>query len=84
MQRALVECHGSQCGFCTPGIIMSMLALYINNLSYPGKKAAIHALGVIYAVVRVTALFYLQLKKLIATSVKMSLTLPWRHNLSHH
>ena len=45
VQRALVECHGSQCGFCTPGIIMSMLALYINNPSYPGKKAAIHALG---------------------------------------
>ena len=45
VQRALVECHGSQCGFCTPGIIMSMLALYINHQTYPGKKAVIHALG---------------------------------------
>jgi len=27
-QQAMVECHGSQCGFCTPGFIMSMLALY--------------------------------------------------------
>ncbi|MBQ4832922.1 xanthine dehydrogenase small subunit [Pseudoalteromonas sp. MMG010] len=45
VQRALVECHGSQCGFCTPGIIMSLLALYINNPTYPGKSAVIHALG---------------------------------------
>nr|WP_206017560.1 xanthine dehydrogenase small subunit [Pseudoalteromonas sp. 31A1] len=45
VQRALVECHGSQCGFCTPGIIMSLLALYINEPTYPGKKAVIHALG---------------------------------------
>ena len=45
VQRAMVECHGSQCGFCTPGIIMSLLALYINNETYPGKTAAIHALG---------------------------------------
>lgn len=27
-QEALVECHGSQCGFCTPGFAMSMWALY--------------------------------------------------------
>ncbi|MBV8621368.1 MAG: xanthine dehydrogenase small subunit [Curvibacter sp.] len=25
-QQALVECHGSQCGFCTPGFVMSMWA----------------------------------------------------------
>lgn len=45
VQKAMVECHGSQCGFCTPGIIMSMLALYLNHQTYPGKSAAIHALG---------------------------------------
>ncbi|WP_158969347.1 xanthine dehydrogenase small subunit [Paraglaciecola sp. L3A3] len=45
VQRALVECHASQCGFCTPGFVMSLLALYINNETYPGKKAVIHALG---------------------------------------
>lgn len=26
-QRAMVEHHGSQCGFCTPGIVMSLAAL---------------------------------------------------------
>lgn len=28
VQQALVECHASQCGFCTPGFVMSLLALY--------------------------------------------------------
>lgn len=25
VQQAMVECHGSQCGFCTPGFVMSLL-----------------------------------------------------------
>jgi xanthine dehydrogenase small subunit len=28
VQQALVEAHGSQCGFCTPGFVMSLFALY--------------------------------------------------------
>jgi xanthine dehydrogenase small subunit len=28
VQQALVECHASQCGFCTPGFAMSLFALY--------------------------------------------------------
>ncbi|HFE63315.1 MAG TPA: 2Fe-2S iron-sulfur cluster binding domain-containing protein, partial [Caldithrix sp.] len=28
VQQALVESHGTQCGFCTPGIVMSLFALY--------------------------------------------------------
>ena len=28
VQQAMVDCHGSQCGFCTPGFIMSMFALF--------------------------------------------------------
>lgn len=27
-QQALVECHGSQCGFCTPGFAVSLAACY--------------------------------------------------------
>jgi xanthine dehydrogenase small subunit len=30
VQQAMVDCHGSQCGFCTPGFVMSMWALYQN------------------------------------------------------
>ena len=29
-QRAMVECHGSQCGFCTPGFVMALYAHYRN------------------------------------------------------
>ncbi len=28
VQQALVDYHGSQCGFCTPGFVMSLFALY--------------------------------------------------------
>jgi xanthine dehydrogenase small subunit len=28
VQAALSECHGSQCGFCTPGFVMSMWTAY--------------------------------------------------------
>jgi xanthine dehydrogenase small subunit len=28
LQAAMVAEHGSQCGFCTPGIVMSLFALY--------------------------------------------------------
>ena len=28
VQQAMVDFHGSQCGFCTPGFVMSMFALY--------------------------------------------------------
>ncbi|MDH5538633.1 MAG: xanthine dehydrogenase small subunit [Rhizobacter sp.] len=33
VQRAMVECHGSQCGFCTPGFVMSMFASYEHHLA---------------------------------------------------
>ena len=29
-QQAMVDCHGSQCGFCTPGFVMSMYTMYEN------------------------------------------------------
>ena len=31
VQRALVDEHASQCGFCTPGFVMSLFALYKTN-----------------------------------------------------
>ncbi|GEN27114.1 xanthine dehydrogenase [Halovibrio variabilis] len=31
-QEAMIECHGSQCGFCTPGIVMSLFTLH-NDLT---------------------------------------------------
>ncbi|WP_027260124.1 xanthine dehydrogenase small subunit [Leisingera aquimarina] len=31
VQQAMVEYHGSQCGFCTPGFVMSLYALWMEN-----------------------------------------------------
>jgi xanthine dehydrogenase small subunit len=31
VQEAMVACHGSQCGFCTPGFVMSLWALYLEH-----------------------------------------------------
>ncbi|HEU5436797.1 MAG TPA: xanthine dehydrogenase small subunit [Telluria sp.] len=31
VQQALVECHGSQCGFCTPGFVMSLWGMYLKQ-----------------------------------------------------
>ena len=30
-QQAMVQCHGSQCGFCTPGFVMSLFGMYQNH-----------------------------------------------------
>jgi xanthine dehydrogenase small subunit len=35
VQQALVECHSSQCGFCTSGFVMSLLALYRSRTHAP-------------------------------------------------
>jgi xanthine dehydrogenase small subunit len=29
VQQAMVDCHGSQCGFCTPGFVMSLWGMYL-------------------------------------------------------
>lgn len=44
VQRALVECHGSQCGFCTPGFVMSLYALYRADRN-PDEDAIRYALS---------------------------------------
>lgn len=31
VQNAMIDLHGSQCGFCTPGIINSLLCLHLNG-----------------------------------------------------
>ena len=44
VQQSMVEHHGSQCGFCTPGFIMSMFALY-HQAGQPNRDAVTHALS---------------------------------------
>ena len=31
VQREMIECHGSQCGFCTPGFVVSMAVAHLNG-----------------------------------------------------
>ena len=44
VQQAMVECHGSQCGFCTPGFVMSLFALYHEDRT-PGRQRILDALA---------------------------------------
>ncbi|RMT25759.1 Xanthine dehydrogenase [Pseudomonas amygdali pv. mori] len=39
VQQAMVECHGSQCGFCTPGFVMSLFALQKNSTDANAHQA---------------------------------------------
>ncbi|HSH43867.1 MAG TPA: 2Fe-2S iron-sulfur cluster-binding protein, partial [Arenicellales bacterium] len=44
VQQAMLECHGSQCGFCTPGFVMSLFALY-KSRPWPGRRGVDDALA---------------------------------------
>jgi len=44
VQQAMVDCHGSQCGFCTPGFVMSMFAQY-KTCSSPTRREIDDALA---------------------------------------
>ena len=38
VQDAMIKYHGSQCGFCTPGFVMSLFAMYKNFSSYNNER----------------------------------------------
>jgi xanthine dehydrogenase small subunit len=44
VQQAMVDFHGSQCGFCTPGIVMTLFALYKKG-SKPSRDEIADALA---------------------------------------
>ncbi|MGB9096993.1 xanthine dehydrogenase small subunit, partial [Erwinia sp.] len=39
VQQAMVDCHASQCGFCTPGFVMSLFTLQKNSNGWQHKQA---------------------------------------------
>ena len=45
VQQALVESHGSQCGFCTPGFVMSLFTLYQQGTAPTRAEIATHVAG---------------------------------------
>ena len=44
VQQSMVDHHGSQCGFCTPGFVMSLFALYLEGTAAT-RERVIHALS---------------------------------------
>jgi len=44
-QQAMVDCHGSQCGFCTPGFVMSLWQLYQQRDTAPPREELADALS---------------------------------------
>lgn len=45
VQAAMVDQHGSQCGFCTPGFVMSLLAFQKSGEAAPNENAIDDALS---------------------------------------
>ncbi len=43
VQQAFIDCHGLQCGFCTPGMIMASVAL-LQRTPNPSREQIEHAL----------------------------------------
>jgi aerobic carbon-monoxide dehydrogenase small subunit len=43
IQQAFIDCHGLQCGFCTPGMIMATAAL-LQHTQQPSQAQIEHAL----------------------------------------
>lgn len=39
VQKAMVNCHGAQCGFCTPGIVCSLAGLFEEHNEVTEKRA---------------------------------------------
>ena len=44
VQQAMVDHHASQCGFCTPGFVMSLFALYLQAAA-PTREQVLEALS---------------------------------------
>jgi xanthine dehydrogenase small subunit len=44
VQQAMVDNHASQCGFCTPGFVMSLFALYLQDAA-PSRERVLETLS---------------------------------------
>src|SRR5688500_12368141 len=42
VQQAMVDLHGSQCGFCTPGFVMALFALYHRRDTQPVDRQRVN------------------------------------------
>ena len=45
IQQAFKDCHGLQCGFCTPGLLMSVVELTRNGADFSREEIREHLAG---------------------------------------
>src|SRR5690554_6117316 len=45
VQQAMVDHHGSQCGFCAPGFVMSLYTLYAQGVHHPTREHVVDQLS---------------------------------------
>ncbi len=45
IQSSMIDCHGTQCGFCTPGFVMSIAAMLEEQTELTEKNARNHLTG---------------------------------------
>lgn len=45
VQQSMVDHHGSQCGFCTPGFVMSLYTLYAQGVRHPERRQVVNQLS---------------------------------------
>ena len=45
VQRAMVDCHGSQCGYCTPGFVLAICGLYEAHTEITERRVKNHLTG---------------------------------------
>uniref|UniRef100_A0A8C3PM34 Aldehyde oxidase n=1 Tax=Calidris pygmaea TaxID=425635 RepID=A0A8C3PM34_9CHAR len=76
IQERLAKCHGSQCGFCTPGMVMSIYAL-LRNHAEPSMEQIISALDGTFQTVNCKKYneINLAIRFFILTSVKITKSL---------
>ena len=73
VQQSMVDFHGSQCGFCTPGFVMSMFALYQQDKN-PQRALIDDALGLDASVNTLLETHYLEtIKAMVKTGLGWSM-----------
>lgn len=45
VQQSMIDHHASQCGFCTPGFVMSLYTLYAKGVRHPARQQLVDQLS---------------------------------------
>ena len=73
VQDAMVKFHGSQCGFCTPGFVMSLFSMFKKNSKF--KNDEIEHKNIAYEAGATNKGLYGALDKIIKTGSRIAITI---------